>query len=357
MDRTRFLMLMFTAFVLVTPGCAAKNRWFTRKDYSEMQDPFLSSGALASSEKSSADAKTADAAKGSSGRARLDDSSTPATAGTTNGLRSGMDTPNRADPRVTTAAYPARDTGIAPSATATGPSLSDFLDQKKTVTAASATLHQMPGNAFDSAMPHSRPLDPRSPASRVAALPDADAADFDQFLLNGGTKSAAADRKPGSHGDAKNRADENTEDFAAWAAQQQQSWNTKSTATNVAPSTASSTAGHKSASVSQPSGRPAVQPRSQFSSSDFEASFSLTPSANTPPGNQATPTRDEEFQWSAAEDKPAGRVPNPFDNPLDVMDSAPRTANTKAPARKSTPQALDDSFQMDSGWKPSNFTP
>jgi hypothetical protein len=46
------ILLTLACGLLFSTGCAAKNRWFSRKDYSEIQDPFMETEAVASKDES-----------------------------------------------------------------------------------------------------------------------------------------------------------------------------------------------------------------------------------------------------------------------------------------------------------------
>ena len=61
------ILLTLACGLLFSTGCAAKNRWFSRKDYSEIQDPFMETEAVASKDESPA----SEGSRDSAGRAKL----------------------------------------------------------------------------------------------------------------------------------------------------------------------------------------------------------------------------------------------------------------------------------------------
>ena len=141
---TKPILATLVLSLLFCSGCA-KNRWLSRRDYSEMQDPFMESEAVA-------DAESQRRSKGdTTGRARLSSSLADAnpesdereaapllgpkpiqqaSAANDSEIRSG---------RIANAAYP-RDSETQPGAAGEapstrsyeGPALSDFLQRKKT---------------------------------------------------------------------------------------------------------------------------------------------------------------------------------------------------------------------------------
>ena len=61
------ILLTLACGLLFSTGCAAKNRWFSRKDYSEIQDPFMETEAVASNDESPA----SEGSRDSAGRAKM----------------------------------------------------------------------------------------------------------------------------------------------------------------------------------------------------------------------------------------------------------------------------------------------
>ena len=369
--------------LLFCSGCA-KNRWLSRRDYSEMQDPFMESEAVA-------DAESQRRSKGdTAGRARLSSSLADAnpesdereaapllgpkpiqqaSAGDDSEIRSG---------RIANAAYP-RDSethpgaaGEAPSTRSyEGPALSDFLQRKKTdsaptqATAAGTT----PRGQANFAQPGSISASTGAPASSMPKL-SAEVDGFTNFLTEKGTTATAAATSVTHQGsNAVRVAEKDAGDFASWAQQQKATWSDTGESVKDAVSTAPGRMNEDARAAAQQ-----MRQKAENAVPDFNAPDSSSSSAD----ESAQPLmKTFDPQHPAADFNPRfaakkNEVPvekeevNPFDDPFtpsfdkDTESTVPpkAAASTKTPAGSGgkSGRQLDESFQLDSGWKPSHLT-
>jgi len=237
-----------------------------------------------------------------------------------------------------------------------GPALSDFLNSKKKAAAESdESAATRPAATASTGVGSPRSI---SPAARAAALPDIskEAERFTNFLQDSPDRSAQ-DSQPAAATES-GASGEPVEDFTAWAAQEQQKWSQPAKQTSASNS-AAVTPATRTASVapSVSAGSVAV-----FNDSEVAREQPTEPLIKYQASPQASSGFEPDF---ASAEKPVPSTEfNPFDdsnNPFAAAASnaEPAPANkpaTKNPVVKSTARkTLDDSFQMDSGWKPANL--
>lgn len=386
------MLLTVACSLMFFSGCAAKNRWFSRKDYSEMQDPFMDSEALADKDSGKSTTTTPDG--DDTGRARLGGSSSAMAASKDPGAgtppasgRSVMQTSASEEGvartgTVSNASYPERSASAAGPAGQTtpgtksysGPALSDFLSKKQTQTVNSAaeTANEVSRIAKGS------PPNPRtvSPAARAAALPEIEkeAEGFSNFLqeksntVNARTQQAAAaiNTKTQQAASTVKQSEESVEDFASWATQEQQKWNTKG---NEAASAAAAVPGavKQQAKATTKQARKTVDDAvMDFNTPEFDDEVTAQPLMKryARPAKPQMPAFEEAEMEAEADSFEEVEEENPFENPFESSDFEPapvRKPVNPAPAAKkpatsgTSRKSIDNSFQMDSGWKPSNF--
>lgn len=279
--------------------------------------------------------------------------------------------------RVANASYPEQTAAAAASsaqgAAATtnpgvrsyqGPALSDFLSRKQaeSVTAAADRANAVTRTATEVAK---NPASAISPAARAAAIPDLseEAAGFDNFLqkstdtVNSKTKQVAGKVA---------ETEQSAEDFSSWASQEKQKWTQETSNTAAAVSSAPAVAKKQVKSTAGQIRKAADDAIMDFETPDFETpDFDESATARPLLKRYApAPTAAEEepeFEFEQAPPKRKTTESNPFENPFDdeEVKAAPSTKGTTSQKAKSgaTPQkSLDSTFQMDSGWKPSNLT-
>lgn len=380
------IAITLTASLLLSTGCAAKNRWFSRKDYSEVQDPFMEGSEVAAAEDGSGD--TAGRAKlGSSAVAAADSGPKPITrpAASSTAVATSPASGSR-----TQAAYPdetSEPSGTKPVARSlSGSNLSQFLNSggksmpdDTAVEESAATRSKLAEPKSASARPSAGAL---SPAARAAAMPtlEEEEASFAGFMQKqSNAVNSAAQKAATKVQDTENSA----ADFASWASQQKAQWSEDGKNAVEAVKAAPSAARTKVRAVSHEAKTAVDNAAADFmNAAEFDsAEFVEEPSAEesaeplfSQPAEKAPaakrkaqpiPTQEveePEFDTSAssgATDSDAES--NPFENPFDMEEVQP----TKPPAsKKSTTSAkkpsrptIDESFEVDSGWKPSGVTP
>ena len=377
------ILLSLACGLFFSTGCAAKNRWFSRKDYSEIQDPFMETEAVASKDESSSPEGSGDSA----GRAKLGGttSSSPSVARSElspgsppkSVLQTGASEDGVARVgRVANASYPEKTAAGASSAQGAataanpgvrsyqGPALSDFLSRKQaeSVTAAADKANAVTRTTAEVAK---NPAKAISPAARAAAIPDLseEAAGFDNFLQKG---TDTVNSKAKQVASKVEETEQSTEDFSSWASQEKQKW-TQETSNAAAAVSAAPSAAKKQVKASAGQIRKAAD--------DAVMDFA-TPDSETPEFDETATARpllkryapaptaaeeESEFEFEQAPSKRNTTESNPFENPFDdeEVKATPSTQSSTSQKSKSAtaPQkSLDSSFQMDSGWKPSHLT-
>jgi hypothetical protein len=377
------ILLSLACGLFFSTGCAAKNRWFSRKDYSEIQDPFMETEAVASKDESSSPEGSGDSA----GRAKLGGttSSSPSVARSElspgsppkSVLQTGASEDGVARVgRVANASYPEKTAAGASSAQGAataanpgvrsyqGPALSDFLSRKQaeSVTAAADKANAVTRTTAEVAR---NPAKAISPAARAAAIPDLseEAAGFDNFLQKG---TDTVNSKAKQVASKVEETEQSTEDFSSWASQEKQKW-TQETSNAAAAVSAAPSAAKKQVKASAGQIRKAADDAvMDFATPDSETpEFDETATARPLLKRYApapTATEEEtEFEFEQAPSKRKTTESNPFENPFDdeEVNPAPSTKNStsqKAKSATARQNSLDSSFQMDSGWKPSHLT-
>lgn len=357
----RITLFTLSVSLLLSSGCAAKNRWFSRRDYSEMQDPFMESDALA-------DSTGATGTRGGdrTGRARL--------GGQTADADSLTDSAPQGAPRTATSAASYSDSDSSSPADGrrsyVGSQLSQLLNRRPATTT-SEPAPGSPSAAGTAADPLAasalNPLRSKMAAadSSAQALTQ-DAEQFGSFLQD--KKSAALESKRQAT-QAVESGEESLEDFAAWAAEQQESW--KTSAEQTASAIPAAAKGRVKA-VSHEARETAEEAFNDFAAPDA-AEDQATPLVPKPARRGAKPavhTQEPEFDVSPSgvnEDVEENPFENPFDS-ADFSDTPPRGSGTSRSSgtRSSEKQTssrssksrstVDDSFQMSSGWKPSDLS-
>ena len=378
------ILLSLACSLLFSTGCAAKNRWFSRKDYSEIQDPFMETEAVASKDESA----TPEGSRDSAGRAKLGGTTSSPSAVAKSELSPGsppksvLQTGASEDGvarvgRVANASYPektaAASASSAQGAAATensgvrsyqGPALSDFLSRKQaeSVTAAADKANAVTRTATEVAK---NPASAISPAARAAAIPDLsdEAAEFDTFLQKG---TDTVNSKAKQVASKVEETEQSAEDFSSWASQEKQKWTQETSNAAAAVSSAPAAAKKQVKSTAGQIRKAADDAVMDFETPDFETpEFDESATARPLLKRYApAPTEAEEepeFEFEQAPSKRKTTESNPFENPFDdeEVKATPSTRGTTSQKAKSgtTPQkSLDSSFQMDSGWKPSHLT-
>ena len=360
----KFIVLTVTASLLFGVGCSKNRGWLSRNDYSEMQDPFM--------EPDSAAAKSSERTSKSAGRASLDSSAPALADGRARVPERAMTSDGMAGPkpirqagasnditkngrRVSPATYPEDDAEGTPGADGartqktagvksySGPALSDFLQKRKTAAQNS----------------------PNSAATR-AALPtiSREAESFSNFLTNksksvANTTQKATQQVQGTSGDVNN--------FASWAEQQKAEWSNSANTARSTVSNAPAETKAKAASVFEQA-RQASQEMAdsilapEFDDAGSEAATSLIKRPSSDPDSAATVL--SKAKAPAASHLTADE--NPFSDSFEESHDSGSTASagtsqkpaaSSASARShSTTSSLDESFRMDTGWKPAHMT-
>ena len=213
---SRPILLTVVAGILCLNGCAVKKRFFSRRDYSEMQDPFMESESVASSGSSGTEKTSRDIA----GRASLNSSLNP--SGTKSALRSDAGTAGPPSTgRVANASYPEKSPSVPGQSVATGsnvrsyqgPALSDFLSSKQTekVEAAAETANSVATSAVSRVNSTERP--DRVIDAKVNARVNDEVAGFNSFLQQ---TTSTVNEKSSQARNALHESEQSVEDFGDW---------------------------------------------------------------------------------------------------------------------------------------------
>lgn len=310
-----------------------------------------------------------------------------------------------------TAAYP--DSNPASGSTATGaagtsgtrslsgPALSDFLNSGgKTMPADQpAGSPRVASNLSDPKSAAQRPsAGGLSPAARAASMPtlEEEEASFSGYMQK---QTAAVNSTAQKATNKVRETEEAASDFSSWASQQKAQW-AQNGANAVETVKAAPTAAKSKVRAVSHEARTAVDEAAvdfmtspEFDSTESsEAEFGDTeftedetetetaeplftkPAARTSPRTerskskaQPIPTDDAEadFEFESPTTRTSAEVseePNPFDNPFGFEEQTvekpvakPSTSKSKSGSTKSSRPTIDESFDMDSGWKPSDM--
>ena len=368
--------------LLFCSGCA-KNRWLSRRDYSEMQDPFMESEAVA-------DAESQRRSKGDrAGRARLSSSLADAnpesnardaapllgpkpiqqaSAANDSEIRSG---------RIANAAYP-RDSETQPGAAGEapstrsyeGPALSDFLQRRKTDSASTeaTTESAAPRGQANFAQPGSISASTGAPASSMPKL-SAEVDGFTNFLTEKGTAVTAAATSVTHQGSNAVREIENDAgDFASWAQQQKATWSDTGESVKDAVSTAPGRMNEDARAAAQQMRQNAENAVPDFNAPDSSSSADESAQPLMKTFDPQHPAADFNPRFAAKKNEvPVEKKDvNPFDDPFTpsfdkdtestVRPKAAASTKTTAGSSRKSGRQLDEAFQLDSGWKPSHLT-
>jgi hypothetical protein len=223
------LLVALTAGLLLTSGCA-KNRWLSRRDYSEMQDPFAGGSELAAQD---AGAGSSGERAPGAGRARVNTLTADASSDGTAALRgpkplqpAGAN--NQMAGSMSSATYSgspeAERNRVPPGARSySGPELSDFLNGRPTAAAAATAQYPAELTADPRSLSAGLPVAPAASRARItpASAVSAEADRFNDFLEQKSEQASGAIRQASG---AAAEAVEEAEDFAAWAEQQRSTW-------------------------------------------------------------------------------------------------------------------------------------
>jgi hypothetical protein len=375
MIRISILTLVLSGLV-VSSGCSS-NRWLSRRYYSEMQDPFMEPATVA-------DATGDDNVRqDSTGRARLknySDETSDAVVQDSQLLKgpkpiqrsaSEEDAP-AVSGRISNATYP-RDAGAQDSEAAanstrsySGPALSDFLQKKRTASMENSQNTATPDGRRTST-PAFRTADrTESQSSSGNPAQTASIAEDDGFSSFLSQKSAAAAEVARNGAAATNAIADEASDFASWTKQQQANFSdTKDSAEN-AIATAPARMKEDFKAATQKAQQVANSSIPDFDHLDFSESEDETAEplmqnldAKKPALNKISPAQTSGEKLSgAAETNPFEESFTPAAEPSDETAAAaaqePEFDVSRAGARPK--RQLDDSFRIDSGWKPSHLT-
>ena len=380
---SKFIVLSMMASLLFTAGCSKNRGWLSRKDYSEMQDPFMGPD--------TAVADAGDRTSRPAGRASLDDVD-PALAegrvrvsGATTDSMSGPKAIQQAGAarvvtqdgrRVASATYPENDANVPASSdkpegkrsmvvkSYSGPALSDFLQNKRAASGDSASsaateIDQLPARTVSASQER------LNPAATRAALPalNADAETFGNFLSQTSNNVSNAEKKIN---EKTQEAGDETSNFSSWAEQQKSEWSKSGNNAHSAVTATPELAKEKARGVFEQ----ARQVKQEMADAALAAP-EFDADAFGPAEQLIQKPRDVEAAPVLSRAKaPAanGFTPdeNPFaDSPNTSQSSEPIFAETRSPkpaapsatARsKSTGSSLDDGFRISTGWKPAHMT-
>lgn len=382
----RLIVVSIVGSLLFAVGCSKNRGWLSRNDYSEMQqDPFMAPEDAAS--------KSNSVASKDAGRASLDDTESSAAVGRSrvpgsSGISEDLPGPipirqagasnvmTEDERRTSQAMYPdnavsrmsGRDAAATPQkegvTSYSGPALSDFL-QKKTAAArdsAGSTANEAKQTlARTASSPNAAFRESLNPAATHAALPtiSPEAESFSNFLSENSRNTANDVRKASVNAE---EAGADVSNFAAWAEQQKSEW---SNSAHVAAEAAPSHAREKVSSVFEEARQAkqeivdAAQVEPEF---DFAMPDTAKPLIRQVGSADAAPALTKAKPPSAYGS--AGDT-NPFADSFGEFRSSDTTADegkTKGSAVSSASErsgsagsSLDDSFRMDTGWKPAQM--
>jgi len=382
----KFIVLTVTASLFFGVGCSKNRGWLSRNDYSEMQDPFM--------EPDSAAAKSSDRTSKTAGRASLASSDPALAEGRARVPGPAMPSDGMAGPkpirqagasnditesgrRVSAATYPEDDAEVTPGADGaktkkttgvtsySGPALSDFLQKRKAAARDAATqVEELPARAVSSAS--AAVQNSPNPAATRAALPtiSPEAESFSNFLTNKSNSVANTAQKPaqqvqGTSTDVNN--------FASWAEQQKAEWSNSANTARSTVSNAPAQTKKKAGSVFQQARQASQEMADSVLAPEFDDAGSDTAmSLIKQPGSASDSVVPvlSKAKMPAANHFTADENPfsDSFEEPRDSRSTAgagtlqkPATSSVSARSN-STTSSLDESFRMDTGWKPAHMT-
>lgn len=364
--RKQIILVALMGSTALLSGCNG-SRLFSRKDYSEMQDPFMGGG----TEKPPAEMADSGAAR--SGKVSLGDmSGAPSAVAERRTLATGpkpiqqvagIVDPSAPSGAVSRAVYPAEELQAGGSAVQhaagaassrenvirsyKGPALSGFL-QGKGSAASEVSASGTGGNAIlqrNSPAPGLVPGSSLSPAAQAAALPgmSAEVEGFSSFLQ--GTSDQVVQDVGQVAQDAKTTADS----FSDFAAQKKAQWQQQA---HAAPDVAKQTVESAKDSVRQKKDTFIEQINSAAMAGTPQTQVKATAVRPTPPrtASAAAPSATAGKATLTGPLESAG-LENPF------IEMPEFSSEKEAPLETSDEQSFDESFGGKADWKPKEFTP
>jgi hypothetical protein len=382
------LLVALTAGLLLTSGCA-KNRWLSRRDYSEMQDPFAGGSELAAQDP---DAGSTNKRDPGSGRARVNTLTADAGSDSAGALRG----PKPLQPAgatsqmagsVSNAAYsgapgPSGSSVPQGARSYSGPELSDFLNGRTTATAPATAQYPAELTADPRSLSAGLPAAPAASRARItpASAVSAEADRFNDFLEQKSEQASGAIRQASG---AAAEVVEEAEDFAAWAEQQRSTWTGTAKSAGQSARTEASRISKETRAAAAEASDTANDAASDFADtllgSDSEAETAepllkplrrtTTPKQPVTPAAEVNPFDDpfaglDEDTASLQADSAASTVRESSADELFGGDprAATRAAGspsaTGKPGSRTAPAGgdADSLFGSDTGWKPADLT-
>lgn len=367
------ILLLLTTCLVLTSGCT-KTRWLSRRDYSEMQDPFATEDSSVAASAADGTDRSQRGTDSRTGRARVtipDTDSATAQDDSLSGPKpiqrasAGRDTIGRSG--VSTADYPrqtATDPDPATSSGQTarsysGPQLSDFMNGRT----GAATSDRSAASPADALLNQSaiRGVEPRinrtSTPPRLPAL----SSEAEGFYNSLGAEAQATTDAAVSRGrSAVQQAQTEADNIDDWMKAQQAEWATSTGQARDVTRTASEEftgTAQESASALSRSARAAMPTFDDFDAANDEPARPLMKSYDT--AERKSPLPSKQTTTRAAAPQNTSRTENPFDDPFATeAETPPRTTSTPASGQRSASAAgtADPSgselFGSDSGWRP-----
>ncbi len=321
----------------------------------------MESEAVASTDKATTEKSSGDTA----GRATLDSSGGSSLTRSVSRADAVTTNPS-ATARVANASYPespATASGQNPAGASNvrsykGPALSDFLSRRQTenVAAVAETANAIAGPAVP------RADNSVGPRSAVASEIDNEVNGFNSFLQQktNAVNTTLSTRATQVTNTVK-QSEQSVDEFTGWAADEKkrlvQNGSDAAAAVSAAPAAA-----RDQVKASAKQARKVVDDAvMDFNDVQFEETTTAQPLMK----KYAEPTFDSEAAFKDVRKPTVAVEENPFDNPFDSPGTAPvstavpkpKTSSRTPPSAVNSRKTLDESFQMDSGWKPSNMTP
>jgi hypothetical protein len=374
---TKPVVFTLAGCLLVLSGCSAKNRWFSRKDYSEIQDPFMESEAVADATGGApAQDRTGRATLGSDGIAstELEGPRPIVRSGSTLGAASLTGSTGG---RTSAASYPEDDADAAGTQESSGTrsysgaGVSDYFNRRASMQTHAASAEAANASAsLRSRLTNASPADAAGGVSQSPSVSSKELEGFSSFLQDK-TADVSQSRQPFETKVAE--SEESLNDFASWARETQETWSDPPATANGIPAET-----RKSVqSASHQTTRSVDAAFDQFSGveggAEQETAEPLVRRTTTLKAARERQQAIPEFDFG--EDQPtsdsqsassASEESNPFANPFDeestsAPDSVPHGTGTKAKksasnSNRKSSNSIDDEFMMDSGWKPSHIS-
>ena len=372
---SRIIVLSVTAALLFGAGCSKNRGWLSRNDYSEMQDPFMDT--------ESALAKSTGKKSSAAGRASLDDAEPAVAEGRAklSGPKpirqtAASNSMTESGRRVLPASYPEdaagdamADAGEGDEKTSgvksySGPALSDFLQKKKAAAREAATeVEGLPSRTVSNATAAAR--ETMNPAATKAALPtmNPEAESFHNFLADT-SEDVTHTSQTVKHQATDARADAN--DFMSAAAKMKSEWSNSANTARATIDETPAAAKNKATAVFEQ----ARQATREMADSALAPEFDDSGNDSAEPLIRQSKSAAKSNVLSKAKAPAVNNFTadeNPFADEFEKFHSSgsgtsnsgtsQKPSTTSASAKsKSSKVSLDDEFQMDTGWKPSNLT-